>query len=109
MQDTATSLFQQSRNVLLLKRRDAPAFSLLYDVYVPALWGYVSKLTADSELAAAIVLKTVNTIWLDLPAYDPSRKRLLPWMLCILIQQCSAYGLQPIRMFTGSPVGALTS
>ena len=69
--------------VSLLKDRDNKAFSYLYDNYSSALYGVISPIVNDTELANDVLQEVFINIWRKIESYDPSKGRLFTWMLNI--------------------------
>ena len=70
--------------VKLLKEKDKPAFSYLYDNYSGALFGIVLKiLNRDEETAQDVLQEAFIKIWKNMEFYDPSKGTLFTWMLNI--------------------------
>jgi RNA polymerase sigma-70 factor (ECF subfamily) len=78
--------------VPLLKKRDSSSFQFLYDKYVPSLWGCIIKLIPDRDVAAVVLQQSIQSIWQNIPRFDASKSRLLPWMLCFTIKHCREMG-----------------
>ncbi|HSH67512.1 MAG TPA: sigma-70 family RNA polymerase sigma factor [Bacteroidia bacterium] len=81
---------QQSKNnytedelVTLLKRKDANAYSLLYDNYSAALFGVISRVIPAQEIAEDLLQDVFIKIWKHIDNYDASKGRLFTWMLNI--------------------------
>jgi RNA polymerase sigma factor (sigma-70 family) len=64
---------------LLLVREEA-AFTYLYDHYAPALYGIISRIVPEEELAQDILQEVFVRIWKNFPSYDPGKGRLFTWM-----------------------------
>ncbi|HKP31902.1 MAG TPA: sigma-70 family RNA polymerase sigma factor [Chitinophagaceae bacterium] len=69
--------------VSLLKDRDNQAFSYLYDNYSAALYGVISPIVNDAELANDVLQEVFINIWRKIETYDPTKGRLFTWMLNI--------------------------
>lgn len=69
--------------VTLLKDRENQAFSYLYDNYSAALYGVISPIVNDPELASDVLQEVFINIWRKIESYDPSKGRLFTWMLNI--------------------------
>lgn len=64
-----------------LKAKDKNAFSYLYDNYSSVLFGTVSRIVADKEIANDILQEAFVRIWQNLDKYDSTKGRLFTWML----------------------------
>jgi RNA polymerase sigma-70 factor (ECF subfamily) len=74
--------FDESELVRLLKQKDKPAFSELYDRYSGALYGVILRiLNHDEELAQDILQDSFVKIWKNFDAYDNSKGSLFTWIL----------------------------
>ena len=56
-------------------------FDKLYEVYAPLLMGIANKLVNDSEGAKTVLQHTFMYVWKNRLAFDPSKERLLAWMV----------------------------
>ncbi|MDQ3047728.1 MAG: sigma-70 family RNA polymerase sigma factor [Bacteroidota bacterium] len=73
----------ESDLILLLKRKDAAAYSLLYDNYSASLYGVITRVVAAEEIAQDILQEVFIKIWKNIDSYDSSKGRLFTWMLNI--------------------------
>ncbi len=76
--------YTEAELVKLLKEKDKPAFSYLYDNYSGALFGIVLKiLNRDEETAQDVLQEAFVKIWKNLQSYDGTKGTLFTWMLNI--------------------------
>ncbi|ALJ06319.1 RNA polymerase subunit sigma-70 [Pseudalgibacter alginicilyticus] len=66
--------------VSLLKKNDKKAISLLYDYYSDALYGVISKIITDEDLAQDVLQESFVKIWKNSKKYDASKARLFTWI-----------------------------
>ncbi len=79
----ASKLYSQEELLGFIEKKDKAAFGVLYDTYSPVIYSVISKLTSDPDRLEDILQKTFIKIWQNIPEYEPSKKRLLAWMLLI--------------------------
>jgi RNA polymerase sigma factor (sigma-70 family) len=75
--------YSEEELIYLLKKRDQPAFSYLYDNYSGALFGIIYKMLEDRELAEDVLQEAFVKIWNNFSNYDRLKGRLFTWMLNI--------------------------
>lgn len=75
--------YTEEELVSLLKRKDAAAYSLLYDNYSAALFGVISRIIPAEEMAEDLLQDVFIKIWKNIENYDASKGRLFTWMLNI--------------------------
>ncbi|WP_080236938.1 sigma factor [Spirosoma rigui] len=73
----------ESSAVRALQTHSAADFSLLYDAYSPALYGFLLRLVNDPVRAQQLLQHTFMTIWSSSQQYDPQQGSVLSWMLAI--------------------------
>ncbi len=66
-----------------LKNRDTLAIRALYDMYSGALFGVISRLVSQTEIAEDLLQETFIKIWNAAESYDSSKGRLFTWMMNI--------------------------
>ncbi|MET4546771.1 RNA polymerase sigma factor (sigma-70 family) [Pedobacter africanus] len=66
-----------------LKSQDTIAMQALYDMYSAALFGVISRLVPQAELAEDVLQETFIKIWNSAGSYDSSKGRLFTWMMNI--------------------------
>lgn len=66
-----------------LKNRDTIAIRAIYDMYSAALFGVISRLVPNTEIAEDILQETFIKIWGAADSYDSSKGRLFTWMMNI--------------------------
>jgi DNA-directed RNA polymerase specialized sigma24 family protein len=74
--------------ILLMKERNERAFSHLYDVFAPALYGFITARVTDEKQAIAVHRHTFAFVWKHIGEYDSSKQRLLAWMISIAMREC---------------------
>lgn len=57
--------------------------TILYDQYADSLFGLVSRILKDDQLAEDILQKTMVKVWQNIEGYDPSKASLFTWMSVI--------------------------
>jgi RNA polymerase sigma-70 factor, ECF subfamily len=75
--------YQEQELVAQLLQQNDQAFSYLYDNYSPALFGVVSQIIPDSEMAADVLQDVFVNIWKKIRLYDETKGRLFTWILNI--------------------------
>jgi RNA polymerase sigma factor (sigma-70 family) len=75
--------YSEQELVALLLEQNNQAFSYLYDNYSPALFGIISQIVPDRELASDILQDVFINIWRKIGSYDDAKGRLFTWMLNI--------------------------
>lgn len=64
----------------LLKQGDKKAISLLYEYYGDALFGVISKVLTDSDLAQDALQETFIKVWKKAKTYDSKKAKLFTWL-----------------------------
>jgi RNA polymerase sigma factor (sigma-70 family) len=64
-----------------LKGRETIAIQALYDMYSGALYGVISRIIQQSEVAEDLLQETFIKIWNSAEHYDSSKGRLFTWMI----------------------------
>lgn len=67
----------------MLRQRDNQAFTYLYDHYSGALFGVISQIIVNKEIANDVLQEVFINIWRKIETYDLSKGRLFTWMLNI--------------------------
>jgi RNA polymerase sigma-70 factor (ECF subfamily) len=67
--------------VTLLKQRNEPSFSYLYDNYSGALFGVINGIVSDPGIAKDVLQEVFVNIWKKVDTYDPGKGRLFTWMM----------------------------
>jgi RNA polymerase sigma-70 factor (ECF subfamily) len=78
-----TATYSEDELVTALKKRDAMAFSYLYDNYSGSLYTVVCQIVSDMEAANDVLQEVFINIWKKIESYDPAKGRLFTWMLNI--------------------------
>ena len=79
----ATTSYTEQELISLLKSRDNRAFGYLYDNYSAALFGIITQIVGDMELANDVLQEVFINVWRKIETYDPTKGRLFTWMLNI--------------------------
>jgi RNA polymerase sigma factor (sigma-70 family) len=75
--------YTEQELISLLKSRDNRAFGYLYDNYSAALFGIITQIVGDMELANDVLQEVFINVWRKIESYDPTKGRLFTWMLNI--------------------------
>ncbi|MBA3680930.1 MAG: sigma-70 family RNA polymerase sigma factor [Bacteroidetes bacterium] len=75
--------YSQEELLSSIQKKDKAAFGLLYDTYSPVIYSVISKQIQDPHLAEEILQKIFVKIWQSIFLFDPSKHRLIAWMLII--------------------------
>jgi RNA polymerase sigma-70 factor (ECF subfamily) len=74
--------------LLLLKKKDNNAYTVLYDMYAKSLFAVIMNLVKNREEAEDILQEVFVKIWKSLDSYDESKGRFYTWMLNITRNTC---------------------
>jgi RNA polymerase sigma factor (sigma-70 family) len=74
--------------VNFLKNKSLEAFSMLYDRYAGALYGFISRTYPNTTQAEALLQEVFVRIWKDIDCYDPSKEKLFTWIFRITLSVC---------------------
>jgi RNA polymerase sigma-70 factor, ECF subfamily len=74
-----------------LKGNDKVAFSVLYDSYAAALFGVISRMVTDKDIAEELLQDTFIKIWKHIDLYNATKGTLFTWMLNIARNTCKDY------------------
>ncbi|WP_104735638.1 RNA polymerase sigma factor [Hanstruepera ponticola] len=66
--------------VSLLEKSDKRAISLLYENYADSLYGVISKVLTDEDLAQDALQETFIKVWKKAKSYDASKAKLFTWL-----------------------------
>jgi len=66
-----------------LQNGDKKAFSVIYKNFSPAIFGIVSKIILDKEVAKDVLQESFVKIWKNAAKYDSSKGTFFTWMLNI--------------------------
>lgn len=66
--------------VSLLAKSDKRAISLLYENYADSLYGVISKVLTDQDLAQDALQETFIKVWKKAKSYDASKAKLFTWL-----------------------------
>ncbi|TCC95527.1 sigma-70 family RNA polymerase sigma factor [Pedobacter hiemivivus] len=66
-----------------LKSQNTIAMHALYDMYSAALFGIISRIIPQIEVAEDLLQETFIKIWNSADGYDPAKGRLFTWMMNI--------------------------
>jgi len=75
-----TSLEEPALIEALLQKKQIGA-EALYHMYSPALFGIISRIIADKEIAEDVLQETLVKIWNSIHQYDTAKGRLFTWMV----------------------------
>lgn len=75
--------YTEEELITLLKERNQPAFSYLYDNYSRSIFSLIFLMLKDKEEAEDVMQKVFLKIWNNIDAYDASKGRLYTWMINI--------------------------
>ncbi len=75
--------YTEERLVTELKQGSAKAYSLLYDQYAPTLFGIISRIVCDKEVAQDVLQDVFIKIHQKINYYDNTKGRLFTWLLTI--------------------------
>lgn len=73
----------QEEVLLLLKNKDARAYTILYDMYSKSLFAIICNLIKDREEAEDTLQEVFVKIWKNLDTYDESKGRFYTWAINI--------------------------
>lgn len=76
-------IISEDELVALLKGVPDKGVSLLYDNYASALFGVISRIVQEQEIAEDLLQEAFVKIWKNIRSYDKSKGRLFTWMLNI--------------------------
>ena len=79
----AENKYNEEELVFSLKQKSEKAFSYLYDNYSAALYGIITNIVSDMEIANDVMQEAFVNIWKNFNTYDSSKGRLFTWMLNI--------------------------
>jgi RNA polymerase sigma-70 factor (ECF subfamily) len=66
--------------VQLLEQGDTKALNLLYENYADSLYGVISKVLKDEELAQDALQETFIKVWKNSKKYDSKKAKLFTWL-----------------------------
>jgi len=73
--------YTENELVVLLKERQQPAFSYLYDNYSGALYSVILSIITDRDIANDVLQEVFIKIWRQIESYDATKGRLFTWMM----------------------------
>ncbi len=79
----AAKAYTQQELIALIRKGDQLAFSILYDNYSSVLYCVISKACSDINICEEAFQRSFINIWQNMPKFDPSKQRLMAWMLSI--------------------------
>lgn len=82
MPDSGKSYCQEEL-LSFIKKKDKIAFGILYNTYSKLIYDIVNKQIQDPHLSEEILQKVFVKIWQDISLFDPSKQRLIAWILII--------------------------
>ncbi|MEQ8245588.1 sigma-70 family RNA polymerase sigma factor [Fulvivirga sp.] len=81
MSKSKQGIIEQDQLVQRLKARDKSALSYLYDNYSAAIYGAISRIINDEDVAEEVLQDAFMKYWDKIESYDASKGRLFTWML----------------------------
>ncbi|MTI41267.1 RNA polymerase sigma factor [Fulvivirga lutimaris] len=81
MSKSKQGILDQDQLVQRLKARDKSALSYLYDNYSAAIYGAISRIINDEDVAEEVLQDAFMKYWDKIGSYDDSKGRLFTWML----------------------------
>ena len=69
--------------IIALQKHDKIAAEALYDMYSASLFGVISRIVQNNELAEDLLQETFVKIWNSFPSYSSDKGRLFTWMVNI--------------------------
>ncbi|WP_420316945.1 RNA polymerase sigma factor [Ekhidna sp.] len=73
----------QDQLVAQLRAKQPEAFSYLYDNYSAAIYGAISRIINNQDVASEVLQDAFMKFWDKIEHYDPSKGRLFTWMVNI--------------------------
>lgn len=73
----------QDQLVIRIKARETEAFSYLYDHYSAAIFGSISRIINDEDVAQEVLQDAFMKFWDKIEQYDASKGRFFTWMVNI--------------------------
>jgi len=73
----------QEEVLVLIKKKDDRAYSILYDMYAKSLFSVISNLMKDREEAEDVLQEVFIKIWKNIDSYNESKGRFYTWMVNI--------------------------
>lgn len=81
MNITTSSNIDEVELVGRLKAKDAASLGYLYDHYSAALYGIISRIIKNEDVAEEVLQDVFLKIWDKIDQYDATKGRLFTWML----------------------------
>ncbi|MEO0338678.1 MAG: sigma-70 family RNA polymerase sigma factor [Bacteroidota bacterium] len=72
---------QEQELVSLLRNRDKQGVRLLYQNYSGSLFGIISRIIQQQEIAEEVLQDVFLKIWDNIEKYDPNKGRLYTWLV----------------------------
>jgi DNA-directed RNA polymerase specialized sigma24 family protein len=69
--------------IIAVRQGDPEGLSKLYDRYGAIIYGFITRIVGDPDIAEKVLQNSFITIWKSMPAFDPKKERILTWMLKI--------------------------
>lgn len=73
----------QDQLVARLRAKEADAFSYFYDNYSAAIYGTISRIVNDEDVAEEVLQDSFMKFWDKIDQYDASKGRFFTWMVNI--------------------------
>jgi len=80
---SAARSYTQEEILRAIQKKDNAAFGILYDTYSAVIFGLICKLIPDHKMSENILQSSFVKIWQNIHSFDPSKQRLLSWMLSV--------------------------
>lgn len=74
-----------------LKRGGQESMGRLYDVYAPALFGWILKNVSNQSDAGDILVNTFVRAGINIKQFKPSKSSFLIWLVQLINQECCSY------------------
>jgi len=72
----------------LLRKRDKKAMELLYDHYVPVMYGIVMRIVRNEDLAEKVLTRAFRYIWKNYREFDPDKQNVCAWVINVTRRMC---------------------
>lgn len=73
----------QDQLVAQMRAKQADAFSYLYDHYSAAIYGSISRIVSNEDVAQEVLQDAFMKFWDKIDQYDPTKGRFFTWMVNI--------------------------
>ena len=69
--------------IISVRQGDPASIAKLYDQYSAILFGFITRIVGNPHIAESVLQNSFIVIWKSMAMFDPSKERLLTWMLKI--------------------------